>query len=360
METRFDPSRFYIDTSNQDAGMQVFLLDQTGFGANRLMGRMGCVGAGFVALQSLSSVVVLDVMSGEVRWTRTDLRADDELFADDEYIFASTGHGAGTRVFRASDGAEVNVPSFVKPLQSRIDRLGRLLLLSETDNQNRTVVRLYDILTGKDSWKHVSPPTSVVARSVEPGYTAVVEPDGTARVFDLRAGKEVVKTEVDPHDFTNMAVVRLAADRTHFYLLPWAALKPGDRLDSPPTSGVPNLRTVPVNGTMWALTRTPDHQDWSNGAKYQEMILDQIDDMPILLFASQFYRNRGNQGEVDQILAVQAIDKSSGKYTFGDNEKPSKGKEYINIGAAFHALVVDQQALTIELIGANVKIRHSK
>src|SRR5205823_3241945 len=149
---------------------------------------------------------------------------------------------------------------------------GRRLLLSETGERNEVVLRLYDVLTGKDLWKQSFAPGSTRLRSEDEGLAGVVEPDGTVRVVNLDTAREVLKSKMDPKHLEKVQSVHLLADPWNIYvacngpvdpnLMPWGGVQTNLLVGS-------GLRGLPVNGQVYAFGRATGKLRWRNLAANQ-------------------------------------------------------------------------------------------
>jgi hypothetical protein len=248
----------------------------------------------------------------------------------------------------------VPVPPFAELFTKRLRIIGRTLLVRETDAQNRLVLRLYDVATGQDLWKKSYPANSRVVRCEEPDLASVIEPSGVVTVTDLRTRQDVLKTTVDKDHMEKVNDAYLISDREMFYL---ALNKPIDPLliQSGPQQNLTNgLRSVPVNGTFYALNRKLEKVAWYDTIANQMLVLDQFQEMPIVFFTARYQKLIGGpigmrRGSA-QVVAVKCIDKRAGKALFDKPDMPTDRQP-------FHAVHIDYPKRTIEWVAGNFKIR---
>jgi hypothetical protein len=84
--------------------------------------------------------------------------------------------------------------------------------------------------------------------------------------------------------------------------------------------------------------------------KYQMIILDRFDEMPIILCSAMTVRGAGPNGGV-AVNATRTIDKTTGKKLYH--------KETANNGESYHTLQINPRAGTIDFVSTMSKVRFS-
>jgi outer membrane protein assembly factor BamB len=326
------------------------------------VGQAGPLRGQAICVQTRDSLTALDPLSGRSLWSRRDVNPHNHLFADEDHVFVveedNAGNAHGTRVFRSADGITVKAPDFTAVFQKRLQIFGRHILLSEAGPGNSVVVRLYDPLTGGDVWKQSYAARSLVARSEDPSLTGVVEPEGKFHVIDLQARKEVMTGQMEKEDVAehlrNVQSFHLLCDRDHFYFAPMAAANNAaagnagaGMLSSVVTQQ--GMRTVPVNGRLYAFERGSGDIAWHAAVENQFLILDQFWDVPLVLLTArrQQVQNVGGQVRAQQLVSVTAIEKRRGSTVFEDDKLNTPN---------FFAVRVDARASTVELLNQQMRI----
>lgn len=237
--------------------------------------------------------------------------------------------------------------------------------MSEVGPGNRVIVRLYDPLTGADVWKQNYAARSLVARSEDPSLAGVVEPDGKFHVVDLRTRKEVMAGRMEEEDVSehlrNVQSVHLLCDRNNFYFAFQAPMAAPNNAAAGVVNVIGNngmlssvmtqqgMRTVPVNGYLYALERDSGEVAWFARIDNQFLILDQFWDLPLVLLTArrQEVQNQGGRMRIHQPVQVTAIEKRSGRIIFPDEKLETSN---------FFAVRVDARASTVELFSHNMRI----
>jgi outer membrane protein assembly factor BamB len=334
-------------------------------GFTRRLGQTGPVEPSYVCLHSRDGLEALDPLRGTVLWRKADVPLRTQIFGDDDHVYLvemrpNGGAGAG-RALRARDGVSVDVPDFASLYEKRLRILGRNLLVKEALPQGKgLVLRLYDVLTGKDLWSKTFAADAVVLNSDDPHLTGVAEPKegGKVTVVDLRSLQEVLVTRVDPKDLDKVDEVHLVRDDQQYFVL---CHKPAEAVANPwgmqpmgVWASVNGMRWVPVNGKVYAFQRASGKLNWRADVANQMLVLDQFQDLPVMLFTSQYYKMAGGvnmrMGRQTQVAAVKSIDKRTGKLLFD--------KEFPNNQNPFYALRSNPRAGTIELVGFQLRIQH--
>jgi hypothetical protein len=255
------------------------------------------------------------------------------------------------------------VPDFTALYQNKQRIMGRHLFLVQTE-QGKLVMRLYDVHTGKDSWKQTFAANSVALRSDNPHLAGAIEPDGKVTVIDLRTRKEVLKVPafdpkepylgVDPAQLKTTPQVHLLQDAQQLYLAfqhsdaaaaggPWPAFLNG--------SGV---RTVPVNGRIYAFAQGTSELKWyTQDVSNQMIVLDHFERLPMILCVARYNKGGAAAGRQWQAVGVVALDKVTAKQIQRMDDIP-----YTGANTWFYGLNVDARAGKAELVGQNIKLTY--
>ncbi len=214
------PRSSLIDTDARDASTRIVYPD----GWVQHVGQNLVLSSSVLCLVTRKGLQAFDPLTGRLLWMRADMPARSRIFGDEEHVFVveedADGLAVSTRVLHLADGGAVPAPSLASQFARRCQLFGRSLLLSEKDDKNTVTLRLYDIPTGAEVWKHTYPARSIVLHSEAPHLTGVVEPDGKVHIVDLRARKDVMTGQlVNPAEhLKNVEMIRLLADSNYFYL----------------------------------------------------------------------------------------------------------------------------------------------
>jgi hypothetical protein len=116
-------------------------------------------------------------MSGEHRWSRSDVPQGCDLFGDEEYVFAVPTGKTTARVYSMLDGRFIgrrDVPEWRQQLVTR----GREIICWKVAG-DKVELSSFDAISGETAWKHEF--ASGAAVDVELGrYISVVEAPQTA------------------------------------------------------------------------------------------------------------------------------------------------------------------------------------
>jgi hypothetical protein len=172
-------------------------------------------------------------------------------------------------------------------------------------------------------------------------------------VVEAATGKEVLAAQMDPQHLSGIQQIRLVRDAANFYVLTSGAADP--RLQQ--FGGVlPNLlpgtgmRSIPVNGMVYAFDRARGQIAWRAEAPSQMLLLEQFADLPFLVFTSRYVApNKFVNGQPTQVVAVRVIDKRTGKMLYDQSMSQNTQQ--------FHTLTRDDATEAVELVAYNVKVR---
>jgi outer membrane protein assembly factor BamB len=326
-------------------------------GSMQRLGAAGPLQAGVICIQMRDSLTAIDPVTGRTLWTRSDVNSRAHVFGDEQYIYV-VGMGennkpTGSRVFRAYDGVSVRVPEFSGIYEQRMRVMGHHILSSSVDVKNVLTMRVYDVLAGKDVWKKEFPQGSVVMESEDPRLAGVVEPTGTVRVLDVQTQKEVLTANLaDPKHVASPRSIHLLADPDYLFVAingPLDANKiNGDFF--PSLQAGAGLRSVPVNGFLYAFERKNGALKWYNPVEHEHLVLTQFEDLPVLFFTSRFSKWVGNLPfrNVVNAQTARAIAKHNGKLWYLSENVP--------YGMNYHDLKMDHRSGKVEVTGYQMKV----
>lgn len=332
----------------------------------RRPGLVGPLGHGGIFLVTRAGLLALDPLTGQPRWLRRDVPRSLEVFGDEDHLFLvdveinaqANGmlNATSIQAVRARDGSSVANPDAVPAFQNRKRILGRRLLVQEAGPQGAVVLRLYDVLTGKDDWKRAFPVNSVVLDSIDRELLAVAQPDGLVALVDLKAGdgrpgRLPRQLLVDGKALEGVQGGTLLADDKQLYL---AFSKPANGvppiIDGPFPLFQGALNGVPVGGKLFAFDRATGAWRWSLSLPSQAILVTRFEELPLIQCAAFCQRQIDPSQPPAQVFAVQSIDKLTGKTVIL--------REYSDLSMPFDSLSVDPQTGVIELIGRQLKVRH--
>jgi outer membrane protein assembly factor BamB len=338
----------------RDGTIQVVYQD----GWMQRLGQAGTLEGNALCLQVRDGLVAIDPVTGRTLWVRNDVSTRSHVFNDEQNVYVVDVNGetpTATRAFRAYDGVSVKVPDFSEPYKKRLRFIGNRILLSDSDAKSGLTMRLYDVPTGKDLWKQEFPANSTVLQSEDHNLAGVIEPDGKLKVYDLRAGKEILSNQVDPKHLDKVKDVHLLSDGKYAYvafngqvdpaLMPWGGVQP----NMMPGMG---FRSVPVNGELYSFNLATGKREWHNPVPNQMIVLEHFNDLPIVLFTSRYNKMVavGAGRNVINVVAAGSIEKRTGKFKYNNENLPNQQN--------FHALNVDAKNGKIELISWQMKLVH--
>jgi outer membrane protein assembly factor BamB len=345
---------YNINPNQWDGTLEMVSYDRfTGQPYTRKIGQLGNLEASYVSIQTQNGLLVLDPIKGTVLWTKTDIPPRTQIFGDSQYIFlieVRDGKAVGgAKCLRASDGVLVkDVPDFGNIYDNRLRILGRRLLVAEV-KEGKKILRLYDVLTGKDVWKRTFNSKSLPISCESSDFTGMVEPDGKVTVVNIKTNKEVLQTRLDVDHLKDVNAPLLLDDDDHFYL---ALNKPlgqgvaGGYLYSNFANGT---RTTMVNGMFYAFHRSSGKFHWNADVPHQMVVMEQFQNMPIIIFTSRYYQNQGNW---IWMVATKTVEKRSGRLLYDPDPKN------FNNGFQYFALNLDVKKGTVDLVGSFDAVQH--
>jgi hypothetical protein len=273
---------------------------------------------------------------------------------------------------RASDGVTVKEVRDFGSLYARpTSRLvGRTLLLQESQPTGGILLRQYDIRTGQDLWSEALPSGFVQAKTEDPNLVAVFnQTEGKLRVFDLQQKKEILAGNMLTEHLVGVRDLTVLRDANFVYV---AINGPGDGTAVGPVQSNllsnTGLRSVPVNGELYAFDLKTGKTAWRNPALNQAISLEQFEDLPLILMTSRYnWRPKGSVGPVGNpqmhLVTARSVNKLNGKMIYDNDSNPDpstrRNSKFPPLRQQyFHAVNANPHTGRIEFIGPELKIVH--
>jgi outer membrane protein assembly factor BamB/tetratricopeptide (TPR) repeat protein len=314
------------------------------------LGGVGLVSPSYVILLTRDGLVALDPTragTASVLWTKRDVSMRAQLFGDDEHVYvvepAGDNSPATVRALRAQDGITIPVPEFGRLYAQRIRTDGRRLLLQEDEPQGGKFVRLYDVQTGQDVWKRHFSAGAIVIQCQDPTLTGVIEKDDVVTLLNARTGDVLLRSLILPEHAAGLDSAHLLGDAERYYLALVRRSDGGLSWRASASNAIPSLK---INGPLYALDRRTGKLEWvCDFLPHQMLLLEQMRDLPVLLFAANY--TKSDRGFERTMAKVTAVDKRTGKLVYDKEFTPN---------VPFHSLKIDPQAGQIDLVRNDLKI----
>jgi outer membrane protein assembly factor BamB len=336
-----------------DGSFQGFTTEQRQ--AVRRLGWVGPAGRDGLCVLLAGGLTCLDPATGAVRWVRSDLSMWLTAFARGEHLIVGEHHfdGAlrGLRALRLADGKALAIPGTAAVYAKRLRIVNGRVLVSEEGPDGEVSLRLYDVLTGKDDWARLFPGGSIVLSSPAANLLGVLDPAGVVTVVDLATGRNGPRLTLDRRHRARVTGGCLLCDSRHFYV---GLLGQGEGsvnvMDGPNPNFRNGLAAAPVNGMLYAFDRATGELHWYSQAPAQTVLLERLDELPVILCAALSTRPSGTPGNAEGVVAIRSIDKQTGKLLFN--------KESRTVGEPFGALHLDRRGGVVDLVGPALVLRH--
>ncbi|MCS6978330.1 MAG: PQQ-binding-like beta-propeller repeat protein [Gemmatales bacterium] len=283
-------------------------------------------------------------------WVKSDVPANAETFSDGELLYVvpfgrNANEPGRPYALRFTDGSRVEVPDFSALYAQKEAQLGRHLLLKEGGSNSGVAVRLYDVRTGRDVWSRGFDAQTVLLKGQKPDLVGILDGSGRLSILRTADGTELVSATVEPLPAGSSAT--LLWDDSQFYVLtnkPMNA-EPNVRREVLPMGQF--LRTLPVNGPVYAFDRDTGRKVWERVVPAQNLVLDEMDQVPILFFGSwqRMWLPRGEHYQSGSSVLV--LDKRNGE-TIDDLPVP---RDTIQL----HTVRVDPRTGQVDVIGYQFK-----
>ncbi len=317
------------------------------------MGHLAVVDPNYLCLYGRRSLSVLDPRTGDELWKLDGLPMNAQVVGNREALFAVVPGKSDVLVYRTMDGKLLDVPDAGKLLNSALLSHGSSLLLLEQVGTNplgikrsklvKTMLRLYNPVSKLTQWEMEFPAGTLFS------------PLGKEEVIAVQSRGQIQRIEIATGRVTSLEAIVLPPKRNSLPVEKYL-ITDDDNLYlvvNTPESGNSqygeSLASVRVSGTIYAWSRETNRFVWPEPVtlKQQNLILDRFSQMPVLLFISRSWKQRGRMSV--GTLSIAAFHKQSGKKLI-DVSFPSAYN-------GFHALSINAEEPSIDLKSYNVRMR---
>ncbi|WP_166831434.1 outer membrane protein assembly factor BamB family protein [Thalassoroseus pseudoceratinae] len=310
-------------------------------------GMLAVANSEYVCVYGRRSISVLDALTGEVRWVRDRVPSRSVVYGTDEVVLLVPQNSTEIQAYSAFDGRKIDLRNAQAVVNKLVHTTGRHLIVSE----RRTSASLLGLSGAKASIKAIEPETSKVSwqrtfpestyfSTTEDGYLAAVQATGDLSMIDMETGF-VQKFESFPSEWLQSLTERfLVVDSHQVYLF----LNKRSRNHVYFSSQLKQFR---MNGRFIVFDRQTGKRKWDSEVSDTVCIVEELPNLPLLMFFSAKYQKKGNFGYYSTKLTV--YDKHTG-WKVADHD-------WATNSSGFRSLEVDLKDKRIELVTYNMRIQ---
>ncbi len=327
-----DQHRIAIGPNNLPWGLQQMQLAQY---HGRVMGQLGPVTDGYIAIQRFADLTAVDPVTGSVLWVRRGLPEGSRLFGDDRHVFVvPTGKMLADKdkliVIDAADGEIIDRRDFYfaqggdselaqsTPFQFEAyckATFGSRILLQRSEGSH-LLVELYDV----GEQRHVWPPRKFAAGAkiclAEDRALGVLEPDGRLVLVSLPDGQTMVDAKLEKEKIEDVSELIVMPSGDQFVVIVHYARREG--VATLPTQPMPGVSHKQINFGRVYMFDSQGKSVWPEPVEIerQHLLLNQPARIPILTFACQAYERDKVTNRGRYQVAIRCLDKRSGEQLF--------------------------------------------
>lgn len=300
-----------------------------------------------VGYQGRRTFTVLDAASGEVLWSHDRVRPGTRIIAGPEIVCIVPPNGQAAQILRAIDGQPVSStamgtssgPAGTESWRSVIDLVGaRDLILTVPEGNSSTKVKRFDPVANREVWS-VHLPRSAFYSLLENDWLAILQPDGWYKSLDLETGRLHTLVQVPSAERLNQNELFSVIDYDNLYLI----VNNQSNQNYYYNNGIP---LVKASGVVYAIDLETRKLRWKQKVEGQNLLLERLDYLPALVFATQRYEQRNRMGY--SAFYLQVLDKKTGQMLLKESSQSQNG---------FQALWLHPADQAIELRGYQERIR---
>jgi outer membrane protein assembly factor BamB len=292
---------------------------------------------GYVAYFGRHSVTLADPLTGETLWTRRGIAPRTMAYGTADMLLLVPPDARDPIALRVTDGSPIDLPGLAALVSSAVCVTDSGMLQLEQRQPFKLLgwgkphvrVRLVNPRTGEVRLETSFPGETRFA-ALDDAQLVAVDPDGAVTLIDARnrdvrllgsVGEEVMEQTQRLFAITEPGLLYLA-------------------LNGPPRPGAysRSYQAAPVHGTLAAFDIRGGLL-WSEAVEEQNLIADQLPQLPVLLLSSQRSEREGDV--TSQKVFLEVRDKQTGGLLLEDSR-------YIT-GGNVREMVVDRPRQTIDL-----------
>ena len=309
------------------------------------MGMLAAWKPGYIVYFGRHSITLADPLTGQTIWKRKGIPPRTMVYGTSDVLYIVPPSSHDPMAVRVLDGSTIEMPGLNRWMSSAVGVNDRGLLLIEQSQAFRLFgwgdksdqLKLVDTRTRETLWSTEFPVKTRFAR-LDSGEIVTVTPSGEIQLVDIASGDPQPIGQMDDGVMENLQRLFAVTERERIYLTFNQPPKPGSYSRS--------YQSVPVNGTLAAFDRQ-DGLLWTQQIDDQNLIVDQLSQLPVLVFSSLKNEREGNI--TSQRITVEVRDKQTGESLLDESR-------YI-IGGNLRELEVDHPRQFIDLKTYNERLR---
>ena len=260
----------------------------------------------------------LDPATGQIIWTRQDIRPESTLFGDQDYIFVAPLNDSKALVLRARDGSTAGVRDV---RSARFATLGRNVLAWHAEGE-RATLEMLDAWTGKAVWPERRFAANAQLALADHEAIGVFEPGGRFLLIGLPGGATITDTTLLPEPNLNRITLLRSPDQ--FLLITQSGEGEDDarrQMQAMPGTNGERLQRV-TKGRVYGFDRQGKCL-WPKPVKIDDqfLVLDQPSQLPVLIFAAMISQRK--QQMMENTTALLGIDRRNGRVVLNDRSRAS-------------------------------------
>lgn len=313
-------------------------------------GMLAAVNGECICIYGRRQFTVLDALTGDVRWTRSNVPPNSSVIATDDVLYFVPPDRKQAAAYHAADGRRIESKDVGSLLAKAVAVLPQGIVVSDADGKGailglsakQTVVRLMNPLNQEEIWSRPLPGGTAFALLDETRLVSV-EAGGVPSILDLESGEmQRFETGVAAEELKSKPDFYALADRDRLYFVMNRRRGTSDYYYQD------GFQSLQVSGTVYAFDLHSRKELWRQTVASQNLVSQFLNYSPALLFVSRSQARRGENARGNWALNVLAIDKETGRKLI-DTKLPTYG--------GFRTLDLNMAERFIELRSHNQRVR---
>ena len=315
-------------------------------------GMLAAANTEYVCLYGRREFLVLDAQSGELRWKCSNVPQHTTIFGNEDVVYMVPPDRSNAAAFRATDGKRLEVEKLGDLLVTAVAVTPRGLVTVDGVSGGilgleapRTIVRLIDPISKKESWK-VEYPGGTKLSLLDDMRILAVSATGEIERVDLADGDVLKFKEKYPAQaLRSSADIFAIADRDRVYLM----RSPSRHRPLEYPEGFRSSLTV--GGKIFAFDTREGKLLWQQDVSPHSLVLDSVHDSPMLTFVWRTLVSNREFGHWSVHILV--IDKRTGRQVLSTSDLSASNFRTLELNMAERYIELRSYNQRVRLIAVN-------
>ncbi|MBL4885660.1 MAG: PQQ-binding-like beta-propeller repeat protein [Planctomycetaceae bacterium] len=258
---------------------------------------------------SRHELIAVDPLDGEIRWVRRGIPRGTAVYGDDKYLLILPPNISDALVVNTSDGRIVESGEISSLVSDGIAVSGHHIIAVNTSSSSllgirsgSVVISAVDLITRDKLWEHYTAKDDYIGL-LDAESLIIIKKQGTVNIVNLNDGQVKLEGEIQEDAFDRVREIYAVGSKDQVFVILNGSTGQPTYLN--------NIQNQRVSGNLVAIDRQSGKQMWMQAVKSLNLVLQDIDQMPVLIFGAMKYQRLHNL--YFNKFRMLVLDKQTGK-----------------------------------------------